>query len=147
MLEVRFSQPQTIDPRGRLSVPTRLKSALDFHRITQLVVIVEGDCLRAYTPTDFHTRVEKPLMDNDSFDAWEKEKQLLRLAMVDEMEVDKQGRMTVPEHLRKLVGISRDVMLVSLLDRLEIWDAGAFRAAWEAARSRRDSLGGGPGVA
>ena len=36
---------------------------------------------------------------------------------------DKQGRVTLPVHLRSYAGLDRDVAVVGAMSRLEIWDA------------------------
>lgn len=142
MLEVRFNQQLSMDARGRVSLPARLKAALDTHRIYSLVFIAHGGRLRGYTPVEFTERVEKPLLDNDPFDPYEDEKQLLRLGSACEADVDRQGRLVLPAELRELVGLTEKITMISLLDRIELWNTADFLKAFEAARSRRDTLGG-----
>jgi MraZ protein len=36
---------------------------------------------------------------------------------------DKQGRITVPPSLRDYAGLTRDVAVVGVLNRVEVWDA------------------------
>jgi MraZ protein len=145
MLEVRFNQQLSMDARGRVTLPARLKAALDTHRIYSLVFIAHEGRLRAYTPQDFTERVEKPLLGNDTFDPYEDEKQLLRLGSACEIDVDRQGRLVLPAELRELVNLSADITMISLLDRLELWNTADFKAAFAAARARRDTLGGAGG--
>lgn len=47
-----------------------------------------------------------------------------------EEQVDKQGRMTIPQILREHAGLSKDVVMVGVSDQAEIWD----RSAWESYR-------------
>ncbi len=145
MLEVRFNQQLTMDARGRVTLPARLKAALDTHRIYSLVFIAHGKRLRGYTPTDFTARVEAPLLNDDPFDPWHDEKQLLRLGSACEIEVDRQGRLVVPTELRELAGLTEKITMVSMLDRIEVWSSADFRTAWNTAESRRDTLGGAGG--
>jgi len=145
MLEVRFNQQLSMDARGRVTLPARLKAALDTHRVYSLVFIVHGERLRGYTPQDFTERVEKPLLGNDNFDPYEDEKQLLRLGATSEVDVDRQGRLVLPAELRELSGLGGDITMISLLDRIELWNTADFKAAFAAARTRRDSLGGAGG--
>ena len=142
MLEVRFNQQISMDARGRVSVPSRLKSALDFNRIHSLVFIVHGDRLRGYAPKDFSERVEGPMLANDAFDPYEDEKQLLRLGTATELDLDNQGRFVIPSELRQLAGLGDKLVMISLLDRVEIWDPKRFEAAFSTAHRRRDTLGG-----
>lgn len=142
MLEVRFSQQLTMDPRGRVTLPSRLRSALETHRISSLVFIVHGKRLRAYVPKDFAERVEAPLLADDAFDPYQDEKQLLRLGSASEVDVDKQGRLVIPPELRELVSLGEDITMVSMLDRLEVWNSADFKQAFAQAQRRTETLGG-----
>ena len=142
MLDVRFNQPLTVDPRGRVTLPVRLAEALRVKRLSSLVFMVVDDHLCAYTPDDFRERVEAPLGNLHALDRWEAEKQRLFLAMNTEVDVDSQGRIVLPAPLREEVGIDREIIAISLLDRLELWDGRRF-AAWYAAAKQRS--GGGEG--
>ena len=131
-----------MDSRGRVSVPARLKSALDYNRVHSLVFIVYENRLRGYTPKDFSERVEGPLLADDAFDPYQDEKQLLRLGSATELDIDTQGRFVIPFELREMAGLADKLVMISMADRLEIWDQKRFTAAWETARQRRDTLGG-----
>ncbi|MFO7253816.1 MAG: cell division/cell wall cluster transcriptional repressor MraZ, partial [Actinomycetes bacterium] len=41
---------------------------------------------------------------------------------------DKQGRITIPQHLREYAGLRRDCAVIGANTRLEIWDAEAWEA-------------------
>jgi MraZ protein len=41
-------------------------------------------------------------------------------------EMDKQGRLRLPPELAKLCGLTSEVVIVGLRDRIEIWEAGAW---------------------
>jgi MraZ protein len=66
------------------------------------------------------------------------------LAVAEEVEVDKAGRMRLPAELREMAGVSREVVLFSVLDRLEIWDAARWQRRFAEARERAGALGGLP---
>ena len=54
---------------------------------------------------------------------------------------DKQGRITIPPHLRTYAGLDKDCVVVGALDRVEIWDAQAwedYSAAKESAFAELD---------
>ena len=122
MLDVRLNTPLTVDPKGRITLPVRLKAQLDHAGTNVLVFIVHRDHLRAYTKDDFRKNVEAPLLALDSFDPEVERKQRLRLGFAVEVEVDRQGRALLPANLRAFAGIERDAVLMSLADRVEIWD-------------------------
>ena len=48
---------------------------------------------------------------------------------------DKQGRVTIPQHLRTYAGLDRDCVVVGAINRVEIWDA----AAWQAYEASKES--------
>ncbi len=48
---------------------------------------------------------------------------------------DKQGRVTIPQHLRTYAGLERDCVVVGAIDRVEIWDA----AAWQTYEASKES--------
>ena len=48
-----------------------------------------------------------------------------------EVEADKTGRITIPATLREYAGLDRDVVVVGVDTRFEIWDAATW-AAYEA---------------
>ena len=145
MLEVRLNQTMTLDPKGRFSLPVRIKSGLDHHRVASLVFIVHEGHLRAYTPQDFAERVEGPLTTLDSFDPASEEKQRLRLGFATELDVDKQGRLNIPSNLRAMAGLDREIVFISILERLEFWDPKRLEA-WYAARAQRAVMAGAEGA-
>ena len=44
-----------------------------------------------------------------------------------EVEFDSQGRVTLPDYLREFAGIEKDIVILGVSDRIEIWD----RRKWE----------------
>lgn len=137
MLEVRFNQPLTLDPRGRLALPARLKNRLEAERQRSLVFIVYGGHLRAYTHPDFTARVEAPLLQLDSFDPEQELRQRRILGYATELDIDDAGRVVIPANLREMAGLERDVVAISLADRLELWDAKRFADWWAKAEGGR----------
>ena len=48
------------------------------------------------------------------------------LAGAMDVEFDNQGRITIPEYLRKFAGLDKNAVVAGVYDRLEIWDADAW---------------------
>lgn len=133
MLDVHVNTPLTLDPKGRITLPSRVKAQLDHHDISVLVCIVHRDHLRIYTKRDFREHVEGPLLGKDAFDPMVERQQRLRLGFAVEVTVDSQGRLLVPQNLRVRAKLERDVVLMSMAERLELWDQGRLDAWMEAA--------------
>lgn len=132
MLSVRFHQQLTMDPKGRLALPTRLWGRLDADGVRRLVFIVYGNHLRGYTLAEF-LKVEERFAALDSFDPVEEERQRRVLGFATEVDLDDAGRFVLPAGLREMGGLSRDLVMISIVDRLEIWDAERFKAWFQGA--------------
>jgi MraZ protein len=50
----------------------------------------------------------------------------LFFASADEARLDAQGRVTVPQRLRDAVGIRKEVVVLGVRERIEIWDRAEF---------------------
>ena len=60
------------------------------------------------------------------------------LSSATECELDKQGRILIPPTHREHAGITKNVMLIGIIDKIEIWDA----KAWEARNNQNgDKIG------
>ncbi|HEX5630586.1 MAG TPA: division/cell wall cluster transcriptional repressor MraZ [Acidimicrobiia bacterium] len=53
-----------------------------------------------------------------------------------DLQMDKQGRLPIPQPLRSFAGLDKDVVVVGVSDRLEIWDA----VSWQSLSSQADEL-------
>ena len=64
----------------------------------------------------------------------------LFLAGATEVELDRSGRMLVPEHLRAYASLEREVVFLGLGNRLELWGKGAWEASIAAAEAQADTI-------
>ena len=55
------------------------------------------------------------------------------LGYADTVELDKSGRILLPSALKKLVNLDKDVVLVGLGNRFELWDANNWQQETESA--------------
>ena len=112
----------TIDAKGRIIVPAKFRESLGDN-----IVVTKGldNCLFVYTSEDWRKFEEKlrtlPLTNKDA-------RKFTRffLAGAAEMEIDKQGRILIPSVLREFAALEKDVVLVGVGSRIEIWD----KARW-----------------
>lgn len=109
-----------IDEKGRVSIPVKFRNDLG-----NTFVVSKGigeDCLFIFTLLEWRRLEEKirklPLTDK-------KARRFSRYLVggATECEVDKQGRAMIPQYLREYAGLKKDVVLVGLTTRVEIWDA------------------------
>lgn len=120
----------TIDTKGRLIIPSKFREALG-----EEFVVTKGldGCLFVYDNKEWAAFEEKlkslPLTNKDA-------RQFVRffLAGAAMAEVDKQGRILVPSVLREFAGLDKEVVLIGVASRVEIWS----KERWENAASYED---------
>jgi MraZ protein len=108
----------TIDAKGRLIVPSRLRDELDEDRVV-LVVWPDG-CIGLWSGPGWQSLQSELLRQSKSNpDNRSAIRAIASSAHTDQ--VDRQGRISIPQHLRDHAGIDRDVVVVGVLDHGEIW--------------------------
>lgn len=48
-----------------------------------------------------------------------------------EIEIDSQGRIAIPKHLKDFSSIIREIVIIGVADRIEIWDKGLWRSFYQ----------------
>lgn len=120
----------SIDDKSRMAVPAKFRDALKHG-----AVVTKGldECLVVYPQAQWQALADKvsqlPMSQANSraFSRF-----LLSGAM--DVELDKQGRMLLPDYLRQYAKMGRKVIVVGLHTRLEIWD----EKQWEAYRAKTE---------
>lgn len=51
----------------------------------------------------------------------------LMLAGAMDLEIDKQGRILIPDYLREYAGLKRETIITGLYNRIEVWDNGTWK--------------------
>jgi len=112
----------SLDGKNRLFIPARLRQNVRKFIITSGL---EG-CLFVYTPENWIKITERlktlPLTKADA-------RKFLRtfLSGANECPVDDQGRILIPKTLCSYANIRKEVIVVGVLDRIEIWS----KSNWE----------------
>ena len=112
----------TLDEKGRLMIPRKMREELGFK-----VYIMQGfdGALSIFTEAKYQKLVEEysKLPFNQR-----KNRDYLRLqfSSTHEMDVDKVGRVQLPTALLNKFNISREVIVLGIGDHIEIWDAKKY---------------------
>jgi len=144
MLKVRCQVHATVDAKGRLALPAQLRRAMQQADETQLVLTFNQGAVWGWTPRVFEERVERPMAERDPFADDVVDFVHALLAPAQDIDVDNQGRIRIPPPLRELAGIDREVVLNSMLDRIEIWDKAAWEDRFRQSLDRRAGASGMP---
>lgn len=121
----------TIDSKGRMIVPAKLREDLG-----EKFIVTKGinNCLFVYSNEEWinfsHKLRALPLTNKEA-------QAFIRLffAGANECELDKQGRILIPSNLRQYANLEKDVVVIGVLSRVEIWS----KEAWEAYNNNASS--------
>lgn len=108
----------SVDPKGRVIIPSKLREGLG-----DRFILTKGldNCLFAYSKDEWKNFESKlktlPLADKDA-------RAFMRFffAGATECEVDKQGRILISQNLREHAGLDKEVYVIGMSTRVEIWD-------------------------
>lgn len=120
----------TIDAKGRLIVPAKFREILGDN-----FIVTKGldGCLFVY-PNDEWTRFEEKLKSLPLTNKNARQFTRFFLAGAAACEVDKQGRILPPQVLREFASLEKDVVLVGVASRIEIWS----RERWDESMNTYD---------
>jgi MraZ protein len=110
----------TIDPKGRLSIPSRYREELAARGITTLVLSEGDQCVWAF-PLDAWEQLEERLRLHPQLSPERRSVVRVMVASAKECPVDRAGRTLVPTELRDFAGLKKDVMITGALEWFEIW--------------------------
>ena len=114
----------SMDVKGRIAVPSKFRNMLN-----STAVVTRGfeKCLFLYTASEWEKLATKlsalPLTKSSS-----RAVARFMLAGAFNVELDGQGRIVLPEYLRKFADLSKKVVVAGLYSRVEIWDEEAWNA-------------------
>ncbi len=113
----------SIDAKKRLSLPSKVRSELGAR-----VVVTRGldQCLFVYPVKTWEVLAEK-LGSMPIGEAGTRSFVRLMLAGAVDTEVDSQGRVLIPDYLKEYAGLSKEVIVAGLWNRLEVWDESKWK--------------------
>jgi MraZ protein len=118
------SYKHSIDQKGRINIPAKFRRAPG---TAENYVVTRGlnTCLYVF-PVDEWEKVESKLRSLAQTDPNALYYLRATLANAADVQVDRQGRITLPPHLIKLASLGKDVLINGALDRMEIWAPAQF---------------------
>jgi len=114
----------SVDPKGRLFIPAKLREELG--GVCYLTMGIDA-CLAIYPQESWNVFTEKfaslPMTQS----------RLMRpiFSNAVKCEPDSQGRILLPARLRNYAGLNKDVVIIGVHNRAEIWDADTWHASEE----------------
>lgn len=114
----------SIDAKGRLFIPAKLREELG---VTFYLAMGVDECLAIYPQETWNRFTEKfaslPMSQSAAMRPL--------FANASKCELDSQGRIIIPQKLRKYAGLEKDAVIIGVNDRAEIWSAETWNAREE----------------
>ncbi|MBO4696271.1 MAG: division/cell wall cluster transcriptional repressor MraZ [Lachnospiraceae bacterium] len=113
----------TIDAKGRIIVPSKIREGLGDSFIVTLGL---DGCLYIFSDDGWDKFSEQL----EGLPGTKEIRQIKRYFMANaaHCDIDKQGRTLVPAPLREKAGIDKEVVLVGMIDKVELWSKERFDA-------------------
>jgi MraZ protein len=115
------THPRTLDDKKRLALPRRIREQLG-EPSTLFVTPGPDQCLWLFSQ-DALERLAEKLDRSPAADAEVRVFRRLYFAQTEAVDVDRNGRILIPDRLVQFAGLQHDVVLIGVRDHLELWDA------------------------
>jgi MraZ protein len=115
------THPRTLDDKKRLGLPKRIREQLGEPE-TLFVTPGPDQSLWLYSQAGLEQLAEK-LDESPATDAEVRVFRRLYFAQTESVDVDRTGRILIPERLLQFAGLQHEVVLIGVRDHLELWDA------------------------
>lgn len=125
-----------IDDKGRLAIPKKFRADLE----TGAVVTRGLDTSLFLFPKEEWDKLAQKLASLPLGQSNSRAFARLMLAGAMDVELDKQGRVVLPEYLRAYAGLDKNIVVAGLYTRLELWDEKKWEAYTKKVESDADSV-------
>jgi MraZ protein len=117
-----------IDDKGRLSIPAKFRDVL--REDSTLVLTSFGNYITAF-PKKVWAAFEDRIRTNPTLKRERHDSIRHIFSLAEDVEIDRQGRILIPQGLRQGAGLAREVVIIGVMDEFEIWD----KARWTSKQS------------
>ena len=126
----------SIDTKGRVSLPSRFRDAIAVINDRQTLVVTPApfeSCLHAY-PLNEWERLENKISEHSNWETNAVRFRRIYISAAIECELDRHGRVVVPQNLRERVGLEKEVHLAGMGRIFEMWS----KPRWDEALAMND---------
>jgi MraZ protein len=135
------SHARILDDKKRLGLPKRVREQLEDP--TQLFVSPGPDgCLWLYTREGLE-QLSARLDESPATGSEARTYRRLYFAQTEEVDVDRSGRILIPDRLVQFAGLKHDLVMIGVRDHLELWDTSRWQEYLTAHSPRFDAVAEG----
>src|SRR5574341_1827372 len=131
----RGQYEHAIDDKGRLSIPAKLREALGKEKT---LVLTSFDAYLTAFPLKAWRTIEERIRANPTFKRDMRDFLRIVYSSAEDVAIDPQGRILIPQGMRQRAGITREVVIIGVMDQIEIWDKARWAATVAMAPSPED---------
>ncbi len=135
------THPRTLDDKNRLALPRRVREQLG-DPTTLFVTPGPDQCLWLYTQAGLEALAAR-LDQAPATDAEARVFRRLYFAQTEAVDVDRSGRILIPDRLVQFAGLQHEAVLIGVRDHLELWDAQRWQDYLTANAPRFDAVAEG----
>lgn len=121
MAELLGTHSYQLDPKGRVSLPSRFREVFADGAV---LTLGQDGCLFCFPRAEWDRRSGE-LRALPLSDAQARAYSRMFFGKAESVEIDAQGRLLIPQRLRQEVGIRKEAVVLGVYDRMEIWDREA----------------------
>ena len=131
----------TVDGKNRLSIPRKFREIVESSEDQKGFFITLGldNCLFLFTKKQWDSVIER-LESRPFTNEVARGFQRLFFSSAVYVDLDNQGRVLIPENLKRRVGLVKNVTVVGVNARIELWDRERWRAMKESSTGTYESM-------
>lgn len=125
-----------LDIKSRMAIPAKFRN-----KLSGGAIITRGldHCLFLFTNKEWEILAQK-LISLPLAQANSRAFVRLMLAGAADVEIDKQGRILIPDYLREYAGLKKETVVAGLYNRIEIWDHNVWKQYKQKTESASDEI-------
>jgi MraZ protein len=119
----------SLDDKARLLIPARIRAEVAGY----VVILTRGveNCLWLFPPEEWKTFSENLIGSTSLFQEKARLIQRRMIAPAQETEIDKAGRIVIPQTLREYAALQKECLILGLKKYIEIWSETAYQTYLE----------------
>lgn len=129
MAGFKGTYPHILEPKNRLSLPAKMRAHFSPDD-KNTVVLTRGfePCIYIYPASEWQ-KLEDKMRGMSVMDAEIRKFIRMILGYAQDYELDKQGRLVIPQPLLQYAGIDKEVLIIGMLNWIELWNPETYKAA------------------
>lgn len=128
-----------IDDKGRLSIPSKFREILSANFDMKLILTNLDGCIAAYPDREW-ADVQQRIADSGALKKEARSFLRFFFSGASDCPIDRLGRILIPQSLRNYGGIRKNVVIVGMNKKIEIWAEEAWAEIVKEATSDREKM-------